>query len=131
MVGQVENIEAVLQHKALRNLRVLPDGNVRALLPGLAENISLSSAGQEIRFERIPRRDGGARKRFIDLLRIGRAAWEEQRHGEAGGLQCREIEIVANGASHRVLRRATGSKRSNGIGNSIRDAVESAAYGAG
>ena len=48
MVRQVENIEAVFQLEPFRNVRHLHDGEVAALLPGLAENVALSAVGMKL-----------------------------------------------------------------------------------
>ena len=60
VVGQVENIEAVLQCESFRQLRQLHDGNIGPLLPRLAEDVALPAAGDEIGLERITRRNGTA-----------------------------------------------------------------------
>src|SRR5258708_29092736 len=57
VVGQVENVKAVLQRDPFRQCGYLHNGNVCPLLPGLAEDVSLPAVGNEIGLERIPGRN--------------------------------------------------------------------------
>src|SRR5882672_7690120 len=57
MVGQVENVKAVLQRDPFSQCGYLHNGNVRPLLPGLAENVALPAVGDEIGLVRIASRN--------------------------------------------------------------------------
>src|SRR5580658_366215 len=51
VVGQIEDVEGVLQRDTLGERRDLYDGNIGAFLPGLAEDVALAAG--EIGFESI------------------------------------------------------------------------------
>jgi hypothetical protein len=57
MVRQVENVKGVLQRETFRQLRFFYDGHIGAFLPGLPEDVSLSTVRDEIGFKRITRRN--------------------------------------------------------------------------
>ena len=120
VVRQVVNINAVFQPDPLRYLRLFHNRNIAAFLPGLPENVSLAARGDEVGFERIARRN-----------RAAQGARCKQRYIEARCLECRDVGIVAGCAGQCVLRRAPGSKRDDGIRNSVTDAVIDASDGSG
>ena len=120
-VGQVIDIEGVLEAKPLAERRNLDQRGIGAFLEGLAEDIAL--AGGEAGFEGIGCGDGAAQP-----------AGREQRQSEAVGLQGRLPSArspCTGGVSHCVLGRAARRQRHDRVGDAIRGRVVDAADGAG
>src|SRR5271154_4559206 len=98
MIGQVVDIEAVLQINPFRYRQQFYERNVRALLPGLPKDVALAAAGNEVGLESVACGNGPAQ-----------SARSQNGNIEARGLQRRESGIVADRAGDRVLRGAARS----------------------